>query len=374
MQMKIKLSILFLFFFNSHSAQVELKVHHNKNKFTQGDTLVSQCIFNYNDAAYAASTLHVWIENTSGTKRWKYRFPLINGKCLFNLVIDKNLGTDTYAINYLVQPQFFTVKAHVKNYNNAMNGINMLLISKSMANHSSSYTPDSEGNFKIGRILFSDTAQFTFTPNTKKGGELWMNIETPIDSSFTPLARQTVIIELGTSTIPKKEDYKFDSVNFFTKGKELAEIVVVADVRAQKLETFQKKNVSTRFKAYSRDINGLYNEEMMRSPDIFVYLRKQVTSLEIISNPYGQGYIILRRGAPVEIFLDEVPASSFDLNFLHPGDVALIKIYDPGFGPTMGYGGALAIYTKKGEDLETALKQRSVYQIFGYSSEISIWK
>ncbi len=78
-----------------------------------------------------------------------------------------------------------------------MNGINMLLLSKSMANHSSIYIPDSAGNFKIGRILFSDTAQFTFTPNTKKGGELWMNIETPLDSSFTPLAKQTVIIAAG---------------------------------------------------------------------------------------------------------------------------------------------------------------------------------
>ncbi len=113
---------------------------------------------------------------------------------------------------------------------------------------------------------------------------------------------------------------------------------------------------------------------MMRSQDIFVYLQKQMTGLEIIPNPRGVGYFILNRGAPVDIFLDELPVSSFDLNFLHPGDVALIKIYDPGIGPTMGFGGGLAIYTKKGEDLQAALKLRSVYQVFGYSSEVSLWK
>lgn len=371
---KINTFFIFLFVLTKGVAQVELKIKLNKNQFVQGDTLISQCTFDYNEAAYAASTLHVWIENISGTKRWKYRFPLVNGKCLFNLVLDKNLGNDEYAINYLVQPQFFIVNAHIRNYNKAMNGINMLLISKNTANHTDILIPDSVGYFKTRRILFSDTAQFTFTPNTKKGGELWMDIETPLDSAFTPLTKQTIMIAVGATAISNNEVYKFDSVNFITKGKELAEIIVEADVRAQKLKTFQKKNVSTRFSAYSRDINGLYNEEMMRSQDIFVYLRKQVTSLEIISNPYGQGYIILRKGAPVEIFLDEVPASSFDLNFVHPGDVALIKIYDPGAGPTLGYGGALAIYTKKGEDLDAALKKRTVYQIFGYSSEVSIWK
>ena len=373
MAKKISVILLFLFYLNSISAQVELNVRLNKNTFTQGDTLVSQCVFNYNDAAYAASTLHVWIENTSGTRRWKYRFPLINGKCLFNLVIDKNLGTDTYAINYLVQPQFFTVRGHVKNYNKAMNGINMLLISKSMANHSSSYTPDSAGNFKIGRILFSDTAQFTFTPNTKKGGELWMTVETPLDSSFAPIAKQTTLIAVGNATIPKKEEYKFDSVNFSTKGKELAEIVVVANTIERKQKEFQKKNVTGLFKALSLDINGLYNAKMMNSMDLFAYLQTVKTGLQI-QNQGGGIYSILQQGFLVDLFLDEIRTTAAELTFLHPADVALVKIYEPGSGPTMSFGGALAIYTKKGEDLDAALKLRSVYQIFGYSAEISIWK
>lgn len=352
--------------------QVELKINLNKNQFVQGDTLISQCIFNYNDVGYAASTLHVWIENTSGTKRWKYRFPLVNGKCVFNLVLDKDLGNDVYAINYLVQPQFFTVNVHVRNYNNAMNGINMLLVPKSSTNHSGNYMPDSAGNFKTGRILFSDTAQFTFTPNTKKGSELWLNIETPLDSAFTPRAKQTIIIAVGTTAVPKKEDYKFDSVNFITKGKELAEIVVTADVKTKKLKEYQKQNVSANFKGLSKDINGLYNDDMMRAKDIFAYLQTQLTGLEIVKR--GSFYTVLRAGAFVDLFLDQVRVSATEIMLLHPGDVALVKIYDPGTGPTMNYGGALAIYTKKGEDLKAALKQRSVFYVYGYSSEISLWK
>jgi hypothetical protein len=366
--------ILFQFFFHSTFAQVELNVNLNHVQFLQGDTLVSECILNYKDIAYATATLHVWIENTSGTKRWKYRYPLINGKCLFNLEIDKTLSNDVYAINYIVQPQFFTVKAHVKNYNSSIKGISMLLISKGMDNYTSNYIPDTSGNFKINRILFSDTAQFTFTSNTKKGGDVWVNIETPLDSNFTPVTKKTVFVTIGDKPSTPTETYEFDSSNFTTRGKLLTEIVITADVKSKKINEFKTKNVTGLFKSVSasREINGIDNQEMMQSIDIFAYLQTQVTGLEIIRR--GNWYSVLKKGFPVDIFLDEVRTTTEEILFLHPGDVALVKIYDPGAAPTMGYGGVLAIYSKKGDDLKAASKQKSVYKIFGYSPQIAIWK
>jgi hypothetical protein len=369
---KLLHTCLFLMFYIQASTQVSLQIQQNKKQLNLGDTVVTQCNLFYNDVTYAASTLHVWIESTNGARTWKYRYPLINGKCLFNLIIDKDHAEGTYAINYLVQPMFFAVKGTVRNYTKNMNGINLLLISKSYGNHNSLLQPDSTGTFKTGRILFYDTAQLTFTSNIKQGGELLMRIETPLDSAFTPVAKHIELITIGNKQLAADTAYKFNEQNFRNKAIELKEIVVIADVRAQTLKEFQKQNVTTLFRGISKDFNGFYNEEMMRSKDIFQYLQNKLTTLEITQR--GAGYSILQTGYPVDIFIDEVRTDTYELSYLHPGDVALVKIYEPGSGPTMGFGGVLAIYTKKGEDLKEALKQRSVYSVYGYSPEVSIWK
>lgn len=371
--MKQSFSLFLLFFIAlSVKAQVQLTVDINRKKLNPGDTLITKCRFQYNDVALAAATLHVWIENSSGTKIWKYRYPLINGESLFHLIIGDSLPAGNYAINYLVQPQFLNVTGRAANYESSMNGISLLITSVG-GNYSKAITPDSSGNFKTGKMVFADTALFTFTPNNKKGGELKMKIETLLDSVFNPIAIQTKFISIGNliDTVLTAGSYQFNKNHFYKKAIELSEVIVTADVKAKKLKEFQKQNVSTRFKGISRDFNGFNNEELLQSKDVFVYLMKKLTALEII--PKENGYIILRKGSYVDIFLDERRVSPFELQFLFPGDVALIKIFDPGTGPTGGYGGSLAIYTKREVD-KPELKERSVFSVFGFNTEYVLWQ
>jgi hypothetical protein len=353
------------------TAQTALNISSNKKIFNKGDTVIFNCNFYYNEVTLAAATLHVWIENINRSQVWKYRYPLINGKATTALIVDSSMQEGKYAINYLVQPQFTSITGIVNNYQKTMNSMSML-VSSNEGNHSAIVNPDSSGFFKTGKILFTDSATFTFTPINKKGSELNIKIETPIDSGFVPVASYTEVITIGKLPDTGITAYQFDKNHFTNKAIQLNEIIVTADTKAKKLSEFQKQNVSTLYRGVSKDFNGFDNTELLKSQNLFIYLMTQLTGLDIY--PYSRGdYVIQHKGIFVDLFLDERPATVLDLQFLPTSDVALIKIFEPGTGPGSRYGGSLAVYTKKGEDA-IKIKQRSVFSVFGYNRAYSVWK
>jgi len=91
----------------------------------------------------------------------------------------------------------------------------------------------------------------------------------------------------------------------------------------------------------------------MGSLNVFQYLQGRIPGLQI-SNTAGLKPVIRYRHAQPAFFLDEVRVDEYVINSININDVALIKVFKPPFAGAIGNGagGAIAVYTKDGDDNE----------------------
>jgi hypothetical protein len=208
---------------------------------------------------------------------------------------------------------------------------------------------DSAGGFDVPAIVFGDSAQLLFDPGRGRG-TYWINLETPLDSSFTPFYSSTSFIQVNkndTIAVELKDTsaYVFGFEDPYPNAIVLDEIVVKGKSNAEK---FEDDFVSMLFKASpdAKTINALDNNELIRSNSILTFLQSRVAGLFIRSN--GITTNVTWRAAPVDFFINEFPVDVNNLN-LSPMDVALIKVYPPPSQlRSLSNGGAIAIYTKRG--------------------------
>src|SRR5690606_28989647 len=99
--------------------------------------------------------------------------------------------------------------------------------------------------------------------------------------------------------------------------------------------------------------------------NILNYLQGRVAGLQV--TPGANPTMTWRGGTPV-IYLDEFPTDLSMLNSVPISDVAYIKVFRPPFsGASNGGSGAIAIYTKRGEDVRNTKGGLSSNKIFGYT-------
>ncbi len=86
------------------------------------------------------------------------------------------------------------------------------------------------------------------------------------------------------------------------------------------------------------------------SLSIFNYLQGQVAGLQISTN--GNTPSMQWRGGTPQLYLDEIPADASMVSSIPVSNVAYIKVFRPPFfgGTGGGSGGAIAIYTRRGDD------------------------
>ena len=101
--------------------------------------------------------------------------------------------------------------------------------------------------------------------------------------------------------------------------------------------------------------------------NIFTYLQGKVAGLQI--NTTGNTPSLQWRGGSPQLYLDETPADASFLSSLSANDVAYIKVFRPPFmGGFNGANGAIAIYTRKGNDVKSEPgKGLSNNKVYGYT-------
>lgn len=370
---QVLLFIIVLIATENTRANDSLFIVTNKKEFKKGDTVSIDCYLKYTERELAAVTLNVWIEDINKTKLWKYRYPVLNGSASFDIIIDKNLPDGKYAFNFLIQKQFFNLTGQVRDYYSKMKGLTMMMLSKNKDNYINFINPDEKGNFNVGRIAFADTARFIFSPTGKKRGDLFIDIKTPLDSAFTPYLSQTEFITVGTPNYIKADTvkkYSFDDKRF-TTGFTLEEVVVVG-TKKKLVEKFEDEVVSGLFKGDGRVFDGLDDAELASSADVFSYLNGRVPGLQIMADNVG-GYKITRRGANVDVYVDEFKLDPDNMSYINPADVAMIKVFDPLSGPNSAGGGSIAIYTKRGNYTQNSNRKNN-FKIVGYTPVDITWK
>ncbi|MEN9953054.1 MAG: hypothetical protein RLZZ520_1322 [Bacteroidota bacterium] len=395
MQKLICILICLLFIKMGIASQLDsIPVSLNYTNVKPGDTLE----FNWNGNAigkgYAAASLHLWIDHIESGKRWKLRYPILNGSSEGALIISDSLPQGNYAFNFMAADQFIEINGKVQNvkiktaYNYKskkkdtiavfelpkMKGKEMryTLLGQAKILHNDYVNVDDQGGFKIPAIVFGDSAQLLFDPGRGRG-VYWINLETPLDSAFTPFHSTTLFVGVqkkGTVQELKKDTaaYVFEFEDPYPDAVVLDEIVLKGKSNAEK---FEDDFVSKLFKASpdARTIDALDNNELMRSNSILTFLQSRVGGLFIRSD--GITTNVTWRGAPVDFFINEFPVDVNNLN-LSPMDVALIKVHPPPSQlRSLSNGGAIAIYTKRGVyESQKGVPQYN-FMVKGYTQGIS---
>ncbi len=222
---------------------------------------------------------------------------------------------------------------------------------------------DKEGNFNISGIIFDDTAKISFKNASTAKGKVTVTLQSyPIASSF-----------VSAKTIPNKQSFlplsnqKKNDINSLYafnnlsngKGILLDEITVYTKLASQK-KKYEDKYVSGRFGSTAAKELDLLTQPTNSTSNVFEYIKSRISGVNVTG---GIGnYVVNYRNRsslqggpiPMTIYLDEFQVEPSQIATMRIGDVALIQVYDNTL--SIGAGGTLAIYTKKGAFLPPAFE------------------
>lgn len=351
----------------------------NKTSFLPGDSInIDVALYDYKKVAKTA-TIQLWVENIETGRKWKYRYPLINGQLSARLIVDSTLSPGTYAFNFLLHKTFFSINGNVQNAGKKDAALNYLMISKSRQTMMDVLPLTSEHSFSIKNLLFQDSAFIIFSKPGQKNNELLVNINTPLDSSFTPAAVCTYFITVAAPQgmgKPQVDTAKYLFALTDTKYKILMPEVVVTAKSAKRLENFIDENVTGVFTSDEGiTLDGISSDEMANAPDLYIYLTTKVAGLRIERDNESGMQSFKWRGQATDLFINEIRLDRDMPLAINPSDIAMIKIFRPGTSllSDASGGGAIAIYTKTG-DYNQATNRNYSFYIVGYTAAESFWK
>ncbi|HLD54118.1 MAG TPA: hypothetical protein VJA82_12490 [Sediminibacterium sp.] len=349
----------------------------SKPVYLQGDSLELRLYYpNYINKKLKSATAHIWIDHLDTKQRWKFRYPMIEGEVNAALKISEQIPSGNYAISCLIQSGFYRMQGQVIERDKKDTVINYMMRTSTKQMMVDRVKVDGKGFFTMKPMLFQDTASFYFSPVQKpKKNYLAILLKTPVDSAFEPAAIQTAFFSVGKpgEFINKKIDYSLslDDPEF---GSDLPNVTVYTKAKT-KVQEYEESYTSGLFKndnAYIFD--GLGNDELAQSQSLAWYLQQKVPGLNVAIDS-ANNEVFKWREEICSIFIDEFEVMPGEQTMVFPRDIAMIKVFRPPFqySSTTGFGGAIAIYTKKGKFVDNNGAKFS-FILKGYTAFDSVWK
>lgn len=235
-------------------------------------------------------------------------------------------------------------------------------------------TTDSVGDFFANGFIFEDTAKFylqsSVTKNSKVNltltsnylSQVFHNLQTPLPKTFLAMPG----IELQKKF---EEGYNFNKLSRFD-GILLDEIKINSKIKSEK-EKYEQKYVSGRMSSATTELDFLTDPPKSHQ-NILNYLQSRLNGVSITGGPFN--YSIVYRntrsmmGGPIQmsVYLDEFQVDPSQIATLSVSEVAMVKVFS-GSGYNGGPGGALVIYTKKGDGSYSSGIPLTSFNIEGFS-------
>jgi hypothetical protein len=255
------------------------------------------------------------------------------------------------------------IYGHAFSRRNAQN-INLILMSKDSTSRQLVSLPiNKDGSFLQKGVLFFDTvkAYYQFNGDKRLTDIATVKFSTGLISNFPkkiyvgndyPLALPNFLKDTTDLSATKNITAQIERAERRLKAHELAEVTVTTKVRRH-VDVLDEKYATGFFSGGDSYQFDLMNDKFAQSsPDVFWYLQGKVAGLQIDEN--GIYPTLKWRGASPELFLDEISVRADELRSIQVADIAYIKVFRPPFFGSFGSGegGAIAIYTRKGEDVQ----------------------
>ncbi len=213
--------------------------------------------------------------------------------------------------------------------------------------------------FSIPNIVFYDTAtvSYQFAKDKKAEQEMSLAFGNNLYKGVKRIdfTNRPVNIHIDTSILSRTKflaDRLSRYGSKFTAGGTVLETVTVKTKVRSPLQELEDKYASGLFKGGDGYSFDLTNEPASGMYDIFSYLQGKVAGLQITGT--GSNANVSWRGSATSLFLNEIPGDASMLSSVNINDIAYIKVLRPPFMGSFGggAGGAIAIYTKKGNDVK----------------------
>ena len=240
---------------------------------------------------------------------------------------------------------------------------------------------DASGKFRIDSLLFYGKAKFFYAYTDSKDKAKPASVQ--LDENFLQKITDVIPGAKPENIIAKNSDGMQikDEVNSrygYIKSrideiKELERVTVHAVANKKPIDAVNEKYTTGVFRSPGKvnldNINEPANDKSMNGVD---YIKNRIQQIEIqggsIVNRKNFSLISGQKWA-VGIFIDEAPATIFQLRILRADDIALVKFYEAGFvGVGSSFpGGALAVYTKERSNEDEKPDKLSFVEYKGYS-------
>lgn len=239
---------------------------------------------------------------------------------------------------------------------------------------------DENGNFEMKGLVFSDTAKITFQNTDKKNKATNLVLSTsPISAyyTYTPGFQNSKPINIPPAVEQSIKNNYLAILRDNEKKILMLEDVRIAAIHAKsKMQKLEDKYISNGvFGGSARTTLDFINDPPRNTGiNILDYLKGRLPGVDITGS-VGTYYVQYRSarslfGGNIEmaVFLDEVQVPTNQVSTIRVADVAMVKVLGTGSAVMTGSGGALVIYTRKGEDrILTANNFLQTIKIEGYS-------
>jgi hypothetical protein len=356
-----------LFAHTSNAQNNELNVSLNKTSFKPGNNIYIKASQPVKKGAMA--TLFLIAEHEEGMV-WEMRWPMINGVCEPDLRIPDSLPQGRYRFHFSVLQNLFTVFGNVK----SPKGIDMLqstLLTAKGDIYDSETPVNADGSFTYKNVLFQDEATIIFdVDGRKKNNELNIEISTILDSSLTPGRGKSIDVFIGTMEAPTNLP-PFVSISIDSNSTtQVLEAVTVVSKPVNRGELFNKNYSNGMFKDMNERVINLLDDPMLNNAFTVLQIVRMKNAGFSFTN--GINPVARWRGAPVSFYVDEMRLSAADVELIPISNIAIIKVYPPHFaGNIGGFGGAVAVYTRRGGiDNEN---YKNAFKVKGYTALSSVF-
>jgi len=251
-----------------------------------------------------------------------------------------------------------------------------IVVGRDSAKHFLRVPKTGKTEFSTGDAMFFDTIQvyyqFTKDPKLKDRATVMFDNNfykgpKKIDMLATPWYLQNTDTSILNRTKFLADQIAKFGNKFDGKGNVLQTVTVKTRPKS-KLEQLDEKYASGMFKGsdgFSFDFTG---DDANYAQDVLTYLQGRVPGLQISTG--GGTAAVTWRGSNTSLFLDEMNVDVDQILNIPVADIAYVKVLRPPFMGAIGggSGGAIAIYTRKGGDVQpTPGKGLNRSLVAGYS-------
>jgi hypothetical protein len=287
-------------------------------------------------------------------------------------------------LKYAKEKEFFALVGDIKQSNGRStplekaNSVNLIFRAKDSSSFFSQVPLDRDKRFAYRNLLLFDTVQVFYTVNdVDLKGRTTVKVNTnffPLNSADRPSLRSVSYTLRPEKPVLLSSAYKSSSFGKMT----LADVTVTSYKKPKtRIDELNDEYTSGMFKqgdAIQLDLTD--NKQIVASTNIFTYLQSKVPGLRV---SYNDNQVdLLWRGinsfagpSRVAVLLNEMMIDPVQLLNMSMLDIAYIKVFRPPFlGVPLGNGGAgaIAIYTRKGNDSPVDFTGIDKFSVTGYTA------